>query len=137
MRPVSPESAARRQHQRPDGPMREIPEGAPGARRAPVARRARAADLRERLRPGVEDVGRPDEDDPERIPPDAVAEGSAGADWAAHGGLLLRRGRGPAARVRATADKIVRQSGRSGFQVLGSGFAFGSGTGKKTLNPER
>src|SRR5687767_11665852 len=95
------------QQERPDGAVRQVPETAAWPRQSSVAGRARAAGLRQRVRPGLEAVGRPDEDDPERIPPDALAERSAGADREADGGLLLRRKRGVAARLRAAADQVV------------------------------
>ena len=39
----------------------------------------------------LEALGRADEDDPQRVPPDAVAEGGAGSGCQTHGGVLLRR----------------------------------------------
>ena len=53
----------------------------------------RTAHLRERFGAGVEAVGGASEDDPQRVPPDAVAEGSAGAHREADGRVLLRRER--------------------------------------------
>src|SRR5437867_412410 len=106
MRSVSPEPAAGWQHQRPLGALREIPERPARARRPSLARRAGPADLPDRVGAGLEDVGRPDEDDSERVPPDAVAEGGAGIDRAAHGRLLLRRRRGASARLRSAAIEI-------------------------------
>src|SRR5690606_32323008 len=88
--------------------LRETPAGAAGARGAPVAGRDRTADLRERVGPGLEALGRASEDDPERISSDAVAEGGAGADSQAPGGVLLRRRRGTAARLRPAAVEGVR-----------------------------
>src|SRR4051812_17436413 len=87
--------------------MRQVPEAAAGARYATVARRTGPADLRERLRAGVEAVGRADEDDPQRVPADALAEGSAGVDRQAHGGFLLRGERRPPPRFRAAADQVI------------------------------
>src|SRR5258705_3290179 len=107
MRRDTRQPGACRQQERTNRQLREISEGASGPRYAPMARRARATHLRERLRAGVEDVGRADEDDSQRISPDAVAEGGAGADREAHGGFLLRRGRGAAPRLRSAADEII------------------------------
>src|SRR6185503_1038043 len=107
MRRDTRQPGACRQQERTNRHLREISEGASGPRRAPMARRARAAHLRERLRAGVEDVGRADEDDSQRVSPDAVAERGAGADLEAHGGFLLRPGRGAAAGIRAAADEIM------------------------------
>ena len=59
---------------------------------------------------GVEALGRANEDDPQRVPPDAVAEGGAGPRRQAHGGLLLRRRRGASARVRARNRRSDRAS---------------------------
>src|ERR1041385_8972921 len=98
---------ASRQQERAHRQLREVPEGAPGPRRASLAGRARTAHLRKRIRAGVEDVGRPPEDDPQRVPPDALAEGGAGADRQAHGGLLLRRKRGAPARLRSATDEVM------------------------------
>src|SRR5207237_1659994 len=102
----------------------EIPERAARARRAPLARRARPKNLSKRVGAGVEIVGRPDEDDPERVPPDALAEGSAGIDREAHGRLLLRGGRRTAAGVRSATIEIASRATRSRFRVLRSGFVF-------------
>src|SRR5436190_23223948 len=55
----------------------------------------------------MEAVGGPDEDDSQRVPAHALAEGGAGTDRAPHGGLLLRRGRGAAAWVRPATDEII------------------------------
>src|SRR4029079_9340147 len=73
-----------------DRVLREVTEGFARPRRGTVARRTREAHLRQCLRAGMENVGRPDEDDPERIPPDALAEGGAGADGQADGRFLLQ-----------------------------------------------
>src|SRR5262249_4194336 len=59
--------------------------------------------LREHLGGGLEDVGRPDEDDPQRVSPHALAERSAGPDGETHGGVPLRRRVGAPARVRPAA----------------------------------
>ena len=79
----------------------------PGLDRA-LARRARSANLRQRVGGRLEALGRAHEDDPQRVPPDAVAEGSAGTRRQAHGRLLLRRRRRAAARIRAAADQVSR-----------------------------
>src|SRR5688572_24476555 len=91
------------EHQRPHGVLCEIPEESPRSRRETVARPARRQDLRERLRAGLEAVGRTPEDDPQRVPPDALAEGSTGTGRPSARGLLLRGERRAAARVRAPA----------------------------------
>src|ERR671931_2604510 len=100
-------SRAGRQQDRAHGQLQEISEGTAGPRRTAVAWRARAADLREHLRAGVETLGGADEDDPQRVPPDAVAEGSPGPRRQAHGGFFLRRGRGTAARIRPPANEVI------------------------------
>src|SRR3954469_2490545 len=87
--------------------MRQVSERYARARRPALAWRARAARVRERLRAGVEDVGRTPEDDPQRVPLDALAEGSTGADCAADAGLLLRRERRAAAGVRSAAGQVA------------------------------
>src|SRR5262245_23803535 len=96
-----------RQYERPNRTVREVSEDAPRPRFATVAGRTRTTHLRERLRTGMEAVGGPSENDSERIPPDALAEGSAGTDWTAHGGFLLRCRRRAATRVCATAIQIT------------------------------
>src|SRR4029450_3512137 len=70
--------------------------------------RARGADLREHLRGRLAALGRADEDDSERVPSHAVAEGSAGARQEAHGGFLLRRRSGAPTRIRPAAGEIRR-----------------------------
>src|SRR5687768_15049763 len=78
LRSASP--SPRRQQDRPHGAVREISEADAWPRFAPLARRAWTTHLRERLRPGVEALGRTPEDDPQRVPADALAEGSADPD---------------------------------------------------------
>src|SRR5262245_53746770 len=56
-----------------------------------MARRTRSADLRKHLRSGLETVGGPDEDDPQRVSSASVAERSAGHDWTPYGGIPLRQ----------------------------------------------
>ncbi len=79
--------------------LHQAEKGSPRAGVAPLAGTAGTADLRERVGAGLEAVGGATEDDPQRIPADAVAEGSAGTDRAAPRGVLLRRERGDASRV--------------------------------------
>src|SRR5262245_10282677 len=107
MRALRREQTNRRQCERPNGTVREVSKDAARARFAALARRTGTAHLRKRLRAGMEAVGGPSENDPERVPPDAVAKGSAGTDWTAHGGFLLRCRRRAASRVCATANKIT------------------------------
>src|SRR5262245_11565486 len=107
MRALRREQTNRRQCERPNGTVREVSKDAPRPRFAALARRTGTTHLRQRLRAGMEAVGRPSENDPERVPPDAVAKGSAGTDWTAHGGFLFRCRRGAAARVCATAIQIT------------------------------
>src|SRR5687767_15113357 len=101
-----PATRTRGKQEWPDGPLREVSEGHAGARCAALAGGARTTRLRQGLRAGVEAVGRAAEDDPQRVPPDAVAERGADADRAADGRLLLRRKRGAAARLRPAAGEI-------------------------------
>src|SRR5262245_45385261 len=101
---------AGRKHQRADGILPEVPEGTTRSRRAPLARRARSAYFRPHLRRRLETLGRTDEDDPQRVPPDAVAEAGTGARAEAHGGLLLRRRRRAPAGVRAAAGQGIRRA---------------------------
>src|SRR5688572_16981133 len=107
LRASRPHTCTGRQHERPDRALRKVSEEHARTGRAAVARRAGAAGLRERFGPGVEAVGRTAEDDSERVPADALAEGSAGADQPPDGRFLLRRERGAAPRVRAAADEVV------------------------------
>ena len=92
------------------GLLREVSEGAARARRAPVAGRARPACVRQRLGPGVEALGGSHEDDPQRVPPDAVAEGSSGSRRQADGRLLLRRRRRAPAWLRSPSRRSRRQT---------------------------
>src|SRR5438874_5091161 len=71
-----------------------------------MARRARAAHLRERVEGRVEALGRADENDPERVPPDAVAERGPGSRRQAHGRFLFWRRRGAAAGLHPAADQV-------------------------------
>src|SRR5262245_55434639 len=103
---------AGRQYHRPEGVLSKVPEGAAGTGRPALAGGARRANLREHLRRSLENVGRTDEDDPQRVPADALAETGPGAGAEAHGGLLLRRGRRPPARLRPPAGQ--RLAGRVG-----------------------
>src|ERR1035437_2187080 len=59
------------------------------------------ADIRARFGARLEALGRPDADAPERVPPDALAEGSPGHGGARDGGVLLRRRGGAPARLHA------------------------------------
>src|SRR5688572_849095 len=86
--------------------MREIPKDAARPRLTTVARRTGSAHFRKRFCAGLEAVGRPSEDDSERIPSNAVAERSAGTDRAADGGFLLRGQRRVTAWLRSTANQI-------------------------------
>ena len=74
---------------------------------------------REHLGRCLEALGRADEDDPQRVSADALAEGGSGAREEAHGRLLLRRGRGPAARVTCRSRPNRRsQSSRDAAPVV-------------------
>src|SRR5207248_10209172 len=110
------------QQEWPHGDVREIPEGTPGPGCAAVAWRTRPAHLREYFEGRLEALGRAHEDDPERVPPDALAEGSAGPRSQAHGRLFLRRRCGAASRIRPPAGQIsihpVTASGRNPPQLL-------------------
>src|SRR4030095_253128 len=107
MRPAPREPAPRRQQIRSNRVLREVSGDAAWPRHSPVARRIRTAYFRKCICAGLEAVGRPAENDSERIPPDAVAEGSAGTEWTAHGGLLLRGHCRTATRLRSTANQIT------------------------------
>src|SRR5437870_6621321 len=106
----SPAAVTGRQQDRPDGVLPEIPERDARTRRSALARRTRAADLRGHFRRSLEDVGRADEDDPQRVSPDAVAERGAGARAETHGGFLLRRGSGAASGLRPATDEAIASS---------------------------
>src|SRR5688500_10825521 len=82
-----------RQHNRENCFLPEVSEGNAWTRRAPLARRDGTAHFREYLCGGVETVGRTNEDDPQRVSPDAVAKRGTAARGQAHGGFLLRRRR--------------------------------------------
>src|ERR1700730_18645481 len=100
--------AARRQYERTYGDVREVSERAARPRRPAVARRTRSAHLRKCLRSGMEALGRADEDDSQRVPADAVAEGSARPRREAYGGFLLWRRRGAPARLRPATGEVIR-----------------------------
>ena len=72
----------------------------PGLPRRPGPVRSASASTNSVSAEAWEHVGRADEDDPERVPPAAVPERSAGARRQAHGRVLLRRSRRAAARLR-------------------------------------
>src|SRR5262249_37845788 len=94
--------------ERPDRALCQVPEGLARVGRAAVAWRARAARLRPGLRRCVEALGGSDEDDPQRVPTDAVAEGSAGTGRPTYGRFLLRRGRRVTTRIRSSAGEVAR-----------------------------
>ena len=77
---------------------------------AALARRTRSADLRQYLGRSLEALGRADEDDPQRVPPDAVAEGGAGtrrrSTWKISSSAKARRFRPGTSRSRPS--KLVR-----------------------------
>lgn len=98
---------ARRQRERSHRALREVPEDTSRSRLTAVAGRTGSTHLRKRLCTGMEALGRPPENDPERIPSHAVAEGSAGTDRKAHGRFLLRSQCRAATRLRATTDQIT------------------------------
>src|SRR5262245_29029438 len=98
---------ARREQERPHRLLPEVSEGAAGFGHAAVAWRARATHLREHLGAGVEALGGSNEDDPQRVPADAVAEGSPGSRCQAHGRLFLRRGCRVTTWIRPTANQIA------------------------------
>src|SRR5215207_1587621 len=60
----------------------------------------------------METLGRADEDDPERVPADALAEGSAGTGSETYGGFLLRRRSRAAPGLRSTAKQVASVAGR-------------------------
>src|SRR5687768_6385398 len=99
-----PAAAPGRQHERPHGILPEVSKGDAWAGKGAVAGRTGSAHLREYLRRGLEALGRADEDDPQRVSADALAEGSAAARDQAHGGFLLRRRRRAPARIRPPAE---------------------------------
>ena len=111
--PPGQNQQASRQQDRANRAVREVPEDAARPRFTSVARRTGPANFRKRLRAGMEAVGRPTENDSERIPSNAVAEGSAGTDRTSDGGLLFRGRRRVATRVRATANEITPHSRHS------------------------
>jgi len=94
----------RGQHERSNRALREVSEDTARARHTTVARGTGTTHLRKRLCTGMEALGRTPENDLERIPPDAVAEGSAGTDRKAHGRLLLRSQCRATTGLRPTAD---------------------------------
>src|ERR1051326_1917900 len=91
----------------PHGFLQEAPTRTSRLRLPSLARRARTAHLRKHFRGRLEVVGRADEDDPQRVPADALAERGAAAGIETHGGFLLRRGGRPPARIRAASRKTV------------------------------
>src|SRR6185503_14714163 len=100
--------------------VRQVPEGPARPGRGAVARRDRAAHLRERLGAGLEALGGAPEDDPQRIPPDALAEGRPGGDSHADGRLFLRRRIGAAAGLRPSTDEVVSAFRRINYDAIGS-----------------
>src|SRR5690349_9066900 len=101
--------------------MRQAAARAARSRRKTVARPPGPADLRQRLRRSLDDVGRAHEDDPERVPPDALAEGGAGSRRQADGRILLRRVRGPASRLYPPADEVTDPRRRAQSASIGAG----------------
>src|ERR1700686_5089238 len=99
---------ARRQYERTHGDVREVSERAAGPRRPAVAWRTGSAHLRKCLRSGMEALGRADEDDSQRVPAHAVAEGRARPRREAYGGFLLWRKRGASARLRSPTGEVIR-----------------------------
>src|SRR3954464_5492311 len=89
-----------------------------------LARRTWPACLRQHLRGGVEVVGRAHEDDPQRVPPDALAEGGAATRRQAHGGVLLRRRGRTAAWLRAAAREAVGSRQEAGSRRQGAAVAY-------------
>src|SRR4029453_13134666 len=93
--------------------LSEIPERNARSRCPAVARRARTEDLRKYFGGSLEIVGRTDEDDSQRVSPDAVAERGTGTREEAHGRFFLRRGSCTASRLRpATSQVATAKSGR-------------------------
>src|SRR6478735_1143854 len=79
-RAPGPQRQTDREQERPDGEVREVPEGDAGPGCATLAWRDRPARFCKRRRAGVEALGRAPEDDPQRVPVDALAEGRPGTD---------------------------------------------------------
>src|SRR5579863_5254604 len=105
--------------------LRSQQKGDGGPRRAPVRLRVRSEDLQERLQSRLGRVGRAAEDAAQRISPPALDAAGAAVPGAADGGVLFRRRRRPARRVRPSVALTFARRRAFPFSEL---FAFSEKT---------